>query len=180
MKKNKLDSPEYVNGTIDKIIRLSRVEAFERSAKTGPVVHEVRVMAIYPAEVTSISEIKDNVGTMDTIARWSHQKADFRSLLNSLDILASGLDGEAPNRIERTKQDPEIIEIKDPGKRLRLFAFLDDDQLIILAGHYQKHGQTRADERKQQNKAISAATARMELYRTAKSRPDLYLIKKDA
>jgi hypothetical protein len=173
-----LDTPEYVNSTVDKIISLSRVEAFERSAKTAPVVHQVRVMAIYPGAPADVSEIKDSVGTMDTIARWSHKKADFHSLMRSLNLLASGLDGEAPDRIEQTKQDPEIIEIKDPGKRLRLFAFRDDDEVIILAGHYQKHGKARTDERRQQNKAISAATARKELYRTAKSRPDLYWIKK--
>lgn len=160
-----LTGPEYVNSTIDKIIRLSEVDSFEKVAKTTAVRYPVRVMQLYDAATFDAVSPADEMGTRHILQEWAANKGeDFNELMTSLRLFASTSDYIATNRIERTKLDGEIIEIKDCGQRLRLFAFVAEEEVIIIAEHYQKHGRSPKEERQLQNKAINRAIARRKLF----------------
>ena len=179
MTKNKSSTPAFINTTVNKYIHLAEVEAFKQASKTAVVCCAVRAMMIYSTNEQGNS--KDDVGTVEQIARWSRaakRRNEFRELMVSLVLLAEGKAADHPRRVEQTDLHDEIWEIKAPGQRMRLFAFFDEDQLIIISEHYQKHGRNARDERRLQDRAIERAAARKDLYKKAhKISRDLYQVK---
>ncbi len=181
MPKNKATAAPYVNNTVDKLIKLAELEAYKKANKTAVVCHDVRVMMVYNTSIEPGQSGKDTVGTLAQIAKWSQTRSgEFRELMISLLLLAEGKAADEPRRLEKTELDEDIWEIKAPGQRLRLFAFIDNKQIIIIAEHYQKHGKQKSqEERHLQDRAIRSAMARRDIYAAARQiSQDLYVVEK--